>query len=70
VPFSLEELTADLFLDTVERSMVNELAPQRDQGVMLQGQFFNRVLGYSLGVFNGSASTPRTATTRRTWRAA
>lgn len=54
VPFSQEELTSDLFLDTIERSMVNELVPSRDQGVMLQGQLFNRVLGYSLGVFNGS----------------
>ena len=54
VPFSLEELTSDLFIDTIERSMVNELAPSRDMGVMLQGQLFDRVLGYSVGLFNGS----------------
>jgi len=54
VPFSMEELTSDLFIDTIERSMVNELVPSRDQGVMLQGQLFNRILGYNLGVFNGS----------------
>jgi len=54
VPFSQEELTSDLFIDTIERSMVNELVPSRDQGFMLQGQFFDRILGYAVGVFNGS----------------
>lgn len=54
VPFSLEELTSSRFIDFVERSMVNELAPARDAGVALSGQFFDRVLGYSVGVFNGS----------------
>ncbi|HEY7649542.1 MAG TPA: porin [Methylomirabilota bacterium] len=53
-PFSLEELTSDLFIDTIERSMVNELVPSRDVGVMLQGQLFNRVLAYAVGVFNGA----------------
>ena len=48
------ERLADLVTDTIERSMVNELVPSRDQGIMLQGQLFSRVLGYSLGVFNGS----------------
>jgi len=54
VPFSLEELTSDLFIDTIERSMVNELVPSRDVGVMLQGQLFNRVVSYAVGVFNGA----------------
>jgi phosphate-selective porin OprO and OprP len=53
-PFSLEELTSDLFIDTIERSMVNELVPSRDVGVMLQGQLFDRILGYSVAVFNGA----------------
>ncbi len=54
VPFSMEELTSDLFIDTIERSMVNELVPSRDQGIMLQGHLFDRILGYNVGVFNGS----------------
>ena len=53
-PFSPEEITSDLFIDTIERSMVNELAPSRDVGAMLQGQLFDRIFGYAIGVFNGS----------------
>jgi phosphate-selective porin OprO and OprP len=54
VPFSHEELTSSRFIDFVERSIINELAPMRDVGVMLHGELFGGVLGYNLGVFNGS----------------
>lgn len=54
VPFSLEELTSSRFIDFVERSLVNELAPSRDVGVMLHGRLFRGVLGYSVGAFNGT----------------
>jgi phosphate-selective porin OprO and OprP len=37
VPFSLEELTSDNFIDFIERSMVNELTPMRDRGVKIYG---------------------------------
>jgi phosphate-selective porin OprO and OprP len=54
VPFSLEELTSSRFIDFVERSVLNEIAPARDVGAMVQGNLFGGVVGYALGVFNGS----------------
>jgi phosphate-selective porin OprO/OprP len=54
VPFSLEELTSSRFIDFVERSIVNELAPSRDRGVMLYGDLFDRRVSYFLGGFNGT----------------
>ena len=53
-PFSLEELTADLFIDFVERSLVNALAPSYDIGAMASGSFAQGMVNYSLGVFNGT----------------
>lgn len=37
VPFSMEELTSDNWIDFIERSLANKLAPSRDIGVMLHG---------------------------------
>jgi len=54
VPFSLEELTSDLHIDFVERSLVNELAPSYDRGVMVSGNLLQGMASYSLGGFNGS----------------
>jgi phosphate-selective porin OprO/OprP len=54
VPFSREELTSSRFIDFVERSVINELAPTYDAGVMLHGPLFGGVLEYSFGAFNGS----------------
>jgi phosphate-selective porin OprO/OprP len=51
VPFSLEELTSSRFIDFVERSLVNELAPARDRGVMVYGDLFAGAMNYSLGGF-------------------
>jgi phosphate-selective porin OprO/OprP len=53
-PFSLEELTSDLHIDFVERSLVNELAPSYDRGVMAYGSLGQGVASYALGGFNGS----------------
>jgi phosphate-selective porin OprO/OprP len=54
VPFSLEELTSSRFIDFVERSIVNELAPSRDRGVMLYGDLMQGAVSYYLGGFNGT----------------
>lgn len=54
VPFSLEELTSSRFIDFVERSLLNELAPARDRGIMVHGSLMKGVASYSLGGFNGS----------------
>ena len=53
-PFSLEELTSDLHFDFVERSLVNELAPSNDRGVMVYGNLMQGVASYFVGGFNGS----------------
>jgi phosphate-selective porin OprO and OprP len=53
-PFSLEELTSDLYIDFVERSLINELAPSFDRGVMAYGNIKQGVVSYSLGGFNGT----------------
>jgi phosphate-selective porin OprO/OprP len=54
VPFSLEELTSSRHIDFVERSLVNELAPAYDTGVMVYGNFAQDAVSYFLGGFNGS----------------
>jgi len=55
-PFSFEELSSDITLDFVERSVVNELAPSRDVGAVVRGALFGGIVGYDFGVFNGAAS--------------
>lgn len=52
-PFSQEELQSSKYIDFVERSSVNNLAPGRTPGLMLHGQVLNGVLEYSAGAFNG-----------------
>jgi len=54
VPFSLEELTSSRHIDFVERSLINELAPSYDRGVMVHGSLMQGVVSYFLGGFNGS----------------
>jgi phosphate-selective porin OprO and OprP len=53
-PFSLEELTSDLHIDFVERSIVNALVPSYDIGAMASGTFAQGAVNYFLGVFNGT----------------
>lgn len=52
-PFSMEELHSDNWIDFIERSLINDLAPSRDLGAMLHGGLLNNKLYYQLGVFNG-----------------
>jgi phosphate-selective porin OprO and OprP len=54
VPFSLEELTSSRFIDFVERSIVNALAPYYDRGIMLHGDLLQGGISYYLGGFNGT----------------
>jgi len=53
VPFSFEELTSSRFIDFVERSVVNNLVPARDVGIMLHGRLLGGAVEYGAGVFNG-----------------
>lgn len=60
-PFSQEELGSDNFLDFVERSVVNELAPSRDVGASVHGDLLGGVVAYDVGAFNGTPlNTPDT----------
>ena len=60
LPFSLEELTSDLFIDFQERSLVNSLTPGRARGVMLHGapvKGFQYGLAYSNGAGKNTNDT-------------
>lgn len=55
VPFSVQELTSDSKQEFTDRAITNtQFVPGRDLGVMLFGATAKKLLGYSLGVFNGS----------------
>lgn len=56
VPFSLEELTPDTELLSIERSeVVKQIAPGRDQGISFGGNLSGGILSYGIGAFNGSS---------------
>ncbi len=60
LPFSLEELTSDTFIDFQERSLVNSLTAGRARGVMLHGapvKGFQYGLAYSNGAGKNTNDT-------------
>jgi phosphate-selective porin OprO/OprP len=53
-PVSYEQLVQDRFVPTAERSMFDQLVPQRDEGIMIHGQkLFGDRLDYAVAVSNG-----------------
>jgi phosphate-selective porin OprO/OprP len=52
-PVSLERLQSATDLVFIERSLANNLAPNRDVGLQLAGDFFDGALSYQAGAFNG-----------------
>lgn len=53
-PFSYEQLAQDRFTPFMERSIIDQLVPARDAGVMVHGQnLFNGLLDYGLAGSNG-----------------
>src|SRR5262249_5790607 len=53
-PFSYEQLIQDRFVPTVERSIIDQLVPARDCGLMVHGQkLFDDKLDYAFSVYNG-----------------
>jgi phosphate-selective porin OprO and OprP len=52
-PIGLEVLQGDPVTFFVERSLVNNLEPNRDLGAQVGGNINNGVLSYSAGLFNG-----------------
>jgi phosphate-selective porin OprO/OprP len=53
VPYSMEELHSDNWIDFVERSLANKIAPSRDVGAMIHGGLADELLYYQAGIFNG-----------------
>jgi phosphate-selective porin OprO/OprP len=53
-PFSYEQLIQDRYVPTMERSMIDQLVPQRDEGVMIHGhKLFDDRFEYGVAVSNG-----------------
>ncbi len=53
-PVSYEQLILDRDVPTMERSMIDQLVPQRDPGVMIHGyQIWDGLLEYAVSVSNG-----------------
>src|SRR5207237_3447919 len=54
-PFSYEQLIQDRFVPTMERSLIDQLVPARDEGVMIHGQkLLEDKLDYAVAVSNGA----------------
>jgi len=56
-PFGLERLQPDVFNDFIELGLPSLLAPNRDVGVMLHGEFQNGLVAYQTAVLNGVADS-------------
>jgi len=54
-PVGLERLQSSNATASIELGLPSELAPGRDIGVQLSGEFAGGGLGYALGLFNGAA---------------
>jgi phosphate-selective porin OprO/OprP len=53
-PVSYEQLIQDRFVPTVERSIIDQLVPARDEGIMIHGQkLLDNKLDYAVAVSNG-----------------
>jgi phosphate-selective porin OprO/OprP len=53
-PFGQDQTTLDRVIEFNERSEGDRFVPARDLGAMAYGRFFDGVLGYELGYFNGN----------------
>jgi phosphate-selective porin OprO/OprP len=62
-PIGLERLQSGGATAFIERGFPTELAPNRDLGVQLQGEFATGGVSYALGVFNGAPDGRDAATT-------
>jgi phosphate-selective porin OprO and OprP len=56
-PVSYEQLIIDRWVPTLERSMIDQFVPARDEGVMFHGEnLIGNRLDYAIGVFNGETN--------------
>jgi phosphate-selective porin OprO/OprP len=57
-PFSYEQLIQDRFVPTMERSLIDQLTPARDFGLMVHGQkLLDGRLDYAVAVSNGDVNS-------------
>jgi len=61
-PVGLEQLQPDSYTSFNERSLANDLVPNRDLGIALKGDLFNGTASYTLGLFNGAPDYNGTTT--------
>jgi phosphate-selective porin OprO and OprP len=62
IPFSLDENTGASRLDFLYRSLAStHLAPGRDQGVMVHGRVWKKLIGYEAGFFQHDGKNARTS---------
>jgi phosphate-selective porin OprO/OprP len=53
-PFSYEQLIQDRYVPTLERSLIDQLVPQRDEGIMVHGdKLLDHHLDYAFSISNG-----------------
>lgn len=52
-PFGLERMQTDADTEFPERSLVDNLVPNRDVGIRLHGDIGSGVFDYAIGIFNG-----------------
>ena len=53
-PVSYEQLIQDRYVPSMERSLIDQMMPQRDIGVMLHGEnLLNKRFDWAVGLFNG-----------------
>lgn len=74
-PVSYEQLIQDRFVPTLERSIIDQIVPARDVGLMIHGRkVLNNHFDYAIGVFNGEPNADldtnklRDAAGRIAWR--
>ncbi len=53
VPYSMEEMHSDNWIDFIERSIANKIAPSRDIGMMFHGDIGDDLFYYQIGLFDG-----------------
>jgi phosphate-selective porin OprO/OprP len=57
-PIGLENMTSTSALECLSSSLLSNLVPDRDMGLMLHGKFFDGdILSYQAGIFNGDPIT-------------
>ena len=70
VPFGLQLLTSSGRLQFVDRAITDaKFNPARDTGVMVSGTVADRLIGYDVGVFNGSGESVRQNNRSHLWAA-